>query len=117
MTFNWSLSSSTAIALGAILGSTQTTVSPPGQADIIIALGSGFLTSHQFYLPQTFQAKVGLTVTWKNLDYVPRTVTGNTGLFASGNLDAGGVYSYAFKRVELFVTLATTMRGWPGALW
>jgi len=87
------------VAAGAALGSTQSAgVTNTGQADIVIAPGSGFLTSHQFYVPDSFTAKVGQAVTWKNLDNVPHTITSNAGLFASGNMDAGGVYSYTFKQ-------------------
>ena len=88
------------VVAGEAFGTAQSTVvtTYAGQANIVIAPGSSFLTSDRFYLPQNFQAKVGQAVVWKNLDNAPHTVTSNTGLFASGNIDAGGVYNYTFKQ-------------------
>jgi plastocyanin len=86
------------ISLGAAYGSTQTAEpTNTGQAGVIIAMGSGYLTSSQFYVPQSFQAHVGQTVTWKNLDNIPHTVTSSTGLFMSGNMNPGASYSYTFN--------------------
>jgi plastocyanin len=84
-------------ALGVAYGSTQTIgIANTGQADVVIAPGAGYITSSQFYVPQTLQVKAGQAVTWKNLDNTPHTITSETGLFASGNIDVGGVYSYTF---------------------
>jgi plastocyanin len=87
------------MALGVAYGATQvTSVTNTGQANVVIAPGAGYITSHNFYLPSTLQVKVGQTVTWKNLDNVPHTVTSDTGLFHSGNLDPNAVYSFTFAQ-------------------
>ncbi len=87
------------MVLGIAYGTTQATnATNTGQASVVMAPGAGYLTSHNFYIPATFDVKVGQTVTWKNLDNVPHTVTSNTGLFQSGNIDAGATYSYTFAK-------------------
>jgi plastocyanin len=85
------------VAFGVAYGSTQTLgITNTGQADVVVAPGAGYLTSNQFYVPQMLQVKVGHAVTWKNLDNTPHTVTSETGLFASGSINVGRVYSYTF---------------------
>ena len=87
------------MSLGVAYGTTQTTnVTNTGQASVVIAPGAGYITSHNFYLPATFQAKVGQAVIWKNLDNIPHTITSDSGLFMSGNLGAGATYSYTFTK-------------------
>jgi len=87
------------MALGVAYGTTQvTSVTNTGQASVVIPPGASYITSHNFYLPATFQAKVGQPVTWKNLDIVPHTITSSSGLFQSGNLNKDGVYSYTFTQ-------------------
>ncbi len=87
------------MVLGVAYGTTQASnVTNTGQASVVIAPGAGYITSHNFYLPATFEAKVGQTVTWKNLDNIPHTVTSDTGLFQSGSIGAGASYSYTFTK-------------------
>jgi plastocyanin len=91
------------ISAGAAYGSTQTAgPANTGQADVIISVGSGYLTSSQFYVPQSFQAHVGQTVIWKNLDNIPHTVTSSTGLFMSGSMNPGASYSYTFNHAGTY---------------
>ena len=40
----------------------------------------------------------GSTVTWKNLDEEPHTVTSETGLFKSGGLDTNESFAFKFEK-------------------
>lgn len=87
------------IAFGEVYGSTQTYgTTNTGQADVVIALGAGYVTSSQFYVPASVQVTVGHTVTWKNLDNTPHTVTSDTGAFASGDIAVGASWSHTFTQ-------------------
>jgi plastocyanin len=87
------------MALGVAYGTTlATSITGTSQSSIAIAPGAGYITSHNFYLPATFHVKVGQSVTWKNLDSIPHTVTSSTGLFQSGIINKDGVYSYTFAQ-------------------
>ena len=44
----------------------------------------------------------GSTVTWKNLDEEPHTVTSETGLFKSGGLDTDESFSFKFEKPGLY---------------
>jgi len=44
----------------------------------------------------------GSTVTWKNLDEEPHTVTSETGLFRSGALDTGQTFSFKFEKPGVY---------------
>jgi plastocyanin len=44
----------------------------------------------------------GSTVTWKNLDEEPHTVTSDTGLFRSGGLDTGQSFSFKFDKPGIY---------------
>lgn len=91
------------VAFGEVYGSTQAVgITNTGQADVVIAPGAGYLTSNQFYVPASLTVKAGQTVTWKNLDNIPHTVTSDTGLFASGSIPVNGVYSYTFTKGGTF---------------
>jgi plastocyanin len=48
------------------------------------------------FMPMAMTIHAGDTVTWKNLDEEPHTVTSDTGLFRSGGIDGGGSYSFKF---------------------
>ena len=48
--------------------------------------------------PGTLTVKVGTTVKWTNNDSVIHTVTSDTGLFDSGDLANGAVFSYTFTK-------------------
>ena len=86
------------IAAGTAYGMTLSTTVPSSQAGIEIAPGAAYITSHDFYLPPTFQAKVGEPVVWKNLDPAPHTVTSDTGLFLSANMDKDATFSFTFTQ-------------------
>jgi len=46
--------------------------------------------------PVTITVSANTTITWTNKDAVSHTVTSNTGLFDSGNIQANGTYSHLF---------------------
>jgi plastocyanin len=48
------------------------------------------------FSPATLTIQVGDTVTWRNADDRPHTVTSNDGAFDSGNLDEGVGFSFTF---------------------
>src|SRR5690348_18241699 len=48
------------------------------------------------FSPMTLTVRAGATVTWKNMDDEPHTITSTDGLFRSGALDQGD----SFKRSE-----------------
>ena len=48
--------------------------------------------------PMTLKVKVGTTVTWKNLDGEPHTVTSLDGLFHSGGLDQDESFKFKFTK-------------------
>jgi plastocyanin len=52
--------------------------------------------------PQTLTVAVNTTVTWTNNDGVTHTVTSDSSVFNSGNLVAGGTFSYKFTTVGTF---------------
>jgi plastocyanin len=49
------------------------------------------------FSPATLTISVGDTVTWRNADDRPHTVTSNDGAFDSGNLDEGQGFSFTFS--------------------
>ena len=48
------------------------------------------------FSPATLTITVGDSVTWTNEDDSPHTVTATDGVFDSGNLDAGGAFTFTF---------------------
>jgi plastocyanin len=50
------------------------------------------------FAPMTLTVKAGATVTWKNADGEPHTVTSDTGLFRSGGLDQDDAFSFKFDK-------------------
>ncbi len=71
---------------------TQTPVS--GQASVNIQ-GLAFI-------PQTLRITGGTTVTWTNNDSTPHTVSSNSGVFESGNMATGAIFSYTFNQAGFF---------------
>ena len=54
------------------------------------------------FSPATLTVAVGTTVKWTNKDGVAHTVTSDTGLFDSQNVNANGVFSYMFMTAGTF---------------
>jgi plastocyanin len=53
--------------------------------------------SRYTYSPDSITVPAGTTVTWRNLDPVPHTVTSAEGKFDSGIIESGKNFSYIFK--------------------
>ncbi len=98
---------------GLIVGSlaagveTRLLSSSGGPSDVTIVVGSSSPSNTNFYLPGNFTAKVGQTVTWVNKDSSAHTVTSLTGVFDSGNLNAGDSYSYTFTKAGIYQYLCS----------
>ena len=69
----------------------------PGTTFVRILLGSADSVSYSFS-PDQVNVVIGVnnTVTWVNDDNAAHTVTSRDGSFGSGNIGAGGVYTYTF---------------------
>ena len=50
------------------------------------------------FSPMSLNVAVGTTVTWKNLDGEPHTVTSDSGLFRSGGLDQNDTFTFKFDK-------------------
>lgn len=59
------------------------------------------------FAPATLTVKVGTTVTWANKDEEPHTVFSDTGLFRSGAMDTGEVFSFKFDKPGTYHFLCT----------
>lgn len=69
---------------------TPTDAVPSGQVNI-------FLQDYEFH-PDRLTVKAGTTINWINRDPVFHTVTSDTGVFKSGLLAVGQMYSYTFDK-------------------
>jgi plastocyanin len=54
--------------------------------------------THFMFSPMALTVTAGTTVTWKNLDGEPHTVTSLDGLFRSGALDENDSYKFKFVK-------------------
>jgi plastocyanin len=52
--------------------------------------------------PMAVTVPVGASVTWKNLDEEPHTITSVDGLFRSGALDENDAYSFKFTKPGVY---------------
>ena len=54
------------------------------------------------FTPMAVSVTAGSTVTWKNADEEPHTVTSETGLFRSGGLDTDQTFSFKFDKPGVY---------------
>ena len=54
------------------------------------------------YMPMAVTVSVGSSVTWKNLDGEPHTVTSLDGLFRSGALDQDDSFTFKFDKPGVY---------------
>ena len=54
------------------------------------------------FAPMSITVKAGSSVTWKNLDGEPHTVTSVDGLFRSGALDQNDTFTFKFEKPGTF---------------
>jgi plastocyanin len=59
------------------------------------------------FQPMAVTVPVGGTVTWKNLDGEPHTVTSTDGTFRSGALDEDDAFTFKFTRPGVYSYLCT----------
>ena len=59
------------------------------------------------YSPMELEVKVGTTVTWTNMDYVPHTVTADNGAFDSGMMANGAQFSFTFNEPGTYTYVCT----------
>ncbi|HEX4157067.1 MAG TPA: cupredoxin family copper-binding protein [Rhizomicrobium sp.] len=59
------------------------------------------------FSPMALTVPAGTTVTWKNLDGEPHTVTSLTGLFRSGGLDQNDTFAFKFTKPGVYQYLCT----------
>jgi len=70
-------------------------------AQTVAAAGPIVMKNFNF-MPMMVTVHVGDTVTWKNLDEEPHTVTSLDGLFRSGALDTGETFKFKFTKAGTF---------------
>jgi plastocyanin len=67
------------------------------------------------FVPSTMTVKVGTTITWSNASGGSESVTSDTaGLFDSGPINSGALYTYTFTQAGTFTyhsTNTTTLKG------
>ena len=54
------------------------------------------------FMPMAISVQVGGSVTWKNMDGEPHTVTSLDGLFRSGALDEGDSFTFKFTKAGVY---------------
>ena len=59
------------------------------------------------FTPMSLTVSAGTTVTWKNLDGEPHTVTSVDGLFRSGALDQNDSFSFKFDKPGIYKYLCS----------
>lgn len=59
------------------------------------------------FTPSTLTVKAGTTVIWANKDEEPHTVFSDTGLFRSGAIDTGEMFSFKFDKPGTYHFLCT----------
>jgi plastocyanin len=59
------------------------------------------------YMPMAVTVPVGGSVTWKNLDGEPHTVTSTDGSFRSEALDEDDTYSFKFTKLGVYKYICT----------
>lgn len=94
---NWAKARATCAVAIAVVGLAlplrlHTVSAAPAVPTAVTVTISGFA-----FHPATVTIKHGTTVTWKNLDSVPHTVTADNGSFSSAVLQKGKTFSHRFS--------------------
>jgi len=92
-----------AAAVAAACGSTYSnnTNTPSGTPiasgpNSVLVPNGAYLGPGNGFTPSTLTVPVGTTVTWGNNDVTTHTVTSDTGVFNSNNLNAGNMFQFKF---------------------
>ena len=95
-------------ALAAITLAALAAASLAAAGHALAGSGDASVTIKNFdFHPMQISVPVGATVTWKNLDGEPHTVTSTDGSFRSGALDENDTYSFKFTKPGLYKYLCT----------
>lgn len=89
-----------AAACGSNNSSTPTTPTSTG-TPVTIVQGAQTMTTTA-YNPNPLTISAGTTVTWNNADSIVHTATSDNGTFSSGNINAGGNFSFTFTNKGTF---------------
>ena len=73
-----------------------TSTPTPTGSSVTIPVGARTAGSAAF-MPNPVTITAGSTVTWTNNDSITHTVTSDSGVFDSGNIAAGGRFSFTFN--------------------
>jgi plastocyanin len=68
------------------------------------------------FTPSSLTVAVGTKVTWRNNDSMAHTVTSDNALFDSGNIGAGGSYTYTFSTAGTYGYHCTIHSGMTGTV-
>jgi len=68
------------------------------------------------FTPRSITVPVNTTIKWTNKDGMIHTVTSSTGLFDSGNISSGGVYSRQFTATGTYPYVCTIHAGMTGTV-
>src|ERR1700745_3009744 len=68
------------------------------------------------FTPSSITVAVNTTIKWTNKDGMNHTVTSTTGLFDSGNISSGGVYSRQFTATGTYPYKCTIHPGMTGTV-
>jgi plastocyanin len=98
-------------------GSSDTPVAPLPTAQAVAQVNLVNTT----FQPQQIEVAVGTTVTWTNQDTVAHTVTAGprdnpSGLFDSGNMEAGGTFSFTFTEPGTYEYFCSPHPGMDGTV-
>lgn len=97
------LQASLAAALALLCGGAALTIAACSPNAAQAQAGSVTIPIKNFaYMPMTVTVAAGSTVTWKNLDGEPHTVTSTDGLFRSGALDQDESFSFKFTKPGVY---------------
>lgn len=90
-------------AAAAAASRTTTTSVSPVISKVIMQTGASSTTTLGFY-PSTITVVLGKnnTVTWTNEDFAVHTVTSNTAIWDSGNIDPSTNFTYTFTAVGTY---------------
>jgi plastocyanin len=86
-----------ALGLNLPVGPSLSTTSQPAGAQAATVILKDFV-----YSPRVLTVRKGATVTFRNLDTVKHTVTSDSGLFDSGDLDTGQSFTHTFNQAGTF---------------
>jgi len=88
--------------------STPSTSSGPGTNEVWM--------QNTAFTPSSITVSVNTTIKWTNKDGMIHTVTSTTGLFDSGNISSGGVYSRQFTATGTFPYKCAIHSGMTGTV-